>query len=69
MRDTKFDPVKMETVEEWKIGRVLSFNDFNFELEFLEEDEDKHETFPMSVFEQREARLVPVSSFSSMFYE
>lgn len=69
VRYSEFDPVKMETVEVWKIGTVLSFDDFNFKLKFSEDDEGEYEIFPMSAFEQGDARLIPVKSFSSMFYE
>lgn len=69
IRCSKFDPMKMENVEAWKIGRVTSFDDFSFKLEFLEDDGSEYETFSMNTFEQREARLIPTSTFSSMFYE
>ncbi len=69
IRCSKFDPVTLETVEAWKIGTVQSFNDYSFELRFLEDDRSACETFPMSMFEQRDARLIPVHTFSSMFFE
>lgn len=69
IRYSKFDPMEVDNVKAWKIGRVMSFDDFSFELEFLEDNGSKCETFPMITFEQRDARLIPTSTFSSMFYE
>ncbi|MDF2612818.1 MAG: hypothetical protein K0S71_604 [Clostridia bacterium] len=67
IRCHKFDPVEMETVETWRIGRVLSFDDFSFTLEFVKNHE--RESFPMAMLEERDARLIPISTFASMFYE
>ncbi|WP_070000548.1 hypothetical protein [Cellulosilyticum sp. I15G10I2] len=66
---SEIDPVTMENVEVWRMGRILSCDDFSFKVEFVEGHGNKCETFPVSILEQGDARLIPIMSFSSMFYE
>jgi hypothetical protein len=63
------DARQMEPNEAWKMGTIIACDDLNFQVEFIEEDGHHCETFPMALFEQREARLIPMQTFSSMFHQ
>ncbi len=69
IRCSRFNSEKMENIEDWRVGRVVSVDDFSFQLEFMDGRGSESETFPMSILEQGDARLIPIKTFSSMFYE